>query len=206
MDTSESKKDVKVKSEDDDKDRSDLPQNCRARGGTCVTGFFSLLCDEIDRSAVCPGSGRCCITRSPPRPRPSKPSNNDDEEEDESTERPRPPTTRKPPPRKREPMDCPGICLPNTMRSLCSPPSVIVPDRYPTKCEKGTYCCDHKEPGPGRATPPPRIPPPRPPPPLSRKGSSANDRTSTESHVYYEELFSQPSIDSQSVRIFINYT
>ena len=164
MDTSESKKDVKVKSEDDDKDRSDLPQNCRARGGTCVTGFFSLLCDEIDRSAVCPGSGRCCITRSPPRPRPSKPSNNDDEEEDESTERPRPPTTRKPPPRKREPMDCPGICLPNTMRSLCSPPSVIVPDRYPTKCEKGTYCCDHKEPGPGRATPPPRIPPPRPPP------------------------------------------
>ena len=49
-------------------------------------------------------------------------------------------------------------------------------------------------------------PPPRPPPPLSRKGSSANDRTSTESHVHSEELFSQPSIDSQSVRIFINYT
>ena len=43
-------------------------------------------------------------------------------------------------------------------------------------------------------------PPPRPPPPLSRKGSSANDRASQESHAHSEELFSQPSIESQSVR------
>ena len=32
-------------------------------------GFFSLLCDEIDRDAICGKRGRCCITRAP-RPRP----------------------------------------------------------------------------------------------------------------------------------------
>ena len=59
----------------------EVPSSKRCRG-TCVTGFFSLLCDEIDRSAVCPGSGRCCITRSPPRPKPSKPRPSQDSDED----------------------------------------------------------------------------------------------------------------------------
>jgi hypothetical protein len=28
-----------------------------------VSGFFTLLCDEIDRSVTCPGNGRCCLTK-----------------------------------------------------------------------------------------------------------------------------------------------
>ena len=55
------------------------------------------------------------------------------------------------------------IFLPTTMRSLCSPPSVIVP--VPTKCKKGTFCCDHKDPGIEREKPRPPPPPPRQPPP-----------------------------------------
>ena len=159
METSESKKDVKVKQEKEDK-KPEVPSSKRCRG-TCVTGFFSLLCDEIDRSAVCPGSGRCCITRSPPRPKP-RPSQDKDEDTEERTERPPrpPPSLAKP---ERRVINCPGICLPTTMRSLCSPPSVIVP--VPTKCKKGNFCCDHKDPGKERQPPPPRQPPPRPPPP-----------------------------------------
>ena len=161
METSESKKDVTVDdNEDEKKDNekesdSKIPPNVRCRG-TCVTGFFSLLCDEIDRSAVCPGSGRCCITRSPPRP------SNKPKKDEEVTKRP--PTRPPPPPRPSRPViNCPGICLPTTMRSLCSPPSVIVP--VPTKCKKGTFCCDHKDPGIEREKPRPPPPPPRQPPP-----------------------------------------
>ena len=68
METSESKKDVKVEKKEDKKEsvqkkEPEIPASKRCRG-TCVTGFFSLLCDEIDRAAVCPGSGRCCGVRS----------------------------------------------------------------------------------------------------------------------------------------------
>ena len=171
METSESKTDIKVNNKKPGRD--DIPQNVRCRG-TCVTGFFSLLCDEIDRSAVCPGSGRCCITRTPPRPRPNKP-NRDDDEDEETTRRPPRPT---PPPRtSRPPADCPGICLPTTMRSLCSPPSVPVP--WQTKCKKGTFCCDHKDPGKERQPPPIRKPlPPRPPPPQRPPTKSGPDMAS----------------------------
>jgi len=151
-----------VKQEKPEKDKPgkkpsfDIPLEKRCRG-TCVTGFFSLLCDEIDRNAICPGSGRCCITKAPP-----------------STSKPRRPTTRSPirkttpratrPPRPIPPrqnlLKCPGVCLPSTMKSLCSQPSIIVP--VPTTCKKGTFCCDHKEPSNERTPPPPRRPlPPR---------------------------------------------
>ena len=183
METSESKKDVKVEKKEDKKEsvqkkEPEIPASKRCRG-TCVTGFFSLLCDEIDRAAVCPGSGRCCITRSPPRPRPSKPRPDPDTEDgdaevDERTERPsRPEPPRKP---ERRVINCPGICLPTTMRSLCSPPSVIVP--VPTKCKKGNFCCDHKDPGNERQPPPPRQPPPRPPPPQRPPTKSGPDVSS----------------------------
>ena len=95
--------------------------------GTCVSGFFTLLCDEIDRSVSCPGNGRCCLTKkveeggsgnsgggSPPR----------------QTSRP-PPTKNHPPPasqkqQQQQRQPCPGICLPQMMSNLCTPPSVLV--------------------------------------------------------------------------------
>jgi hypothetical protein len=107
--------------------KQDSFNGCR---GTCVSGFFTLLCDEIDRSVTCPGNGRCCLTKkveeggnggSPPR----------------QTSRP-PPTKGHPPaPSQKQPQQqqqqqqqqrqpCPGICLPQMMSNLCTPPSVIV--------------------------------------------------------------------------------
>ena len=44
----------KQKKKEDEKEKAGLSPEGRCRG-TCVTGFFSLLCDEIDRSAICPG-------------------------------------------------------------------------------------------------------------------------------------------------------
>ena len=46
------KKKQKKKKEEEEKASLSPEGRCR---GTCVTGFFSLLCDEIDRSAICPG-------------------------------------------------------------------------------------------------------------------------------------------------------
>ena len=152
MDTAETSTNIEVEKEKKpskkpSKESEEIPLDKRCQG-TCVTGFFSLLCDEIDRSAICPGSGRCCITRAPSRV-PSKP-----------TERPKRPPTR---PSRTQIINCPGICLPSTMKSLCSPPSIVVP--VPTKCKKGTFCCDHRDPGTDnkRKTQPPPRPPPRPP-------------------------------------------
>ena len=158
MDTAESSTTIDVDKEKKKKKKpskssepEEIPLDARCQG-TCVTGFFSLLCDEIDRSAICPGSGRCCITRAPSRisnkkttPRPKRP----------------PPPTRS----RIQIINCPGICLPSTMKSLCSAPSVVVP--VPTKCKKGTFCCDHKDPNNEvkRKTPPA----PRPPPPPRQK-------------------------------------
>ena len=44
----------KQKKKEEEKEKGSLSPEGRCRG-TCVTGFFSLLCDEIDRSAICPG-------------------------------------------------------------------------------------------------------------------------------------------------------
>ena len=97
--------------------------------GTCVTGFFALLCDEIDRKADCPGNGRCCLTKKVGN-RPSPP-----------------PITAK----------CPGFCLPQSMSSLCTKPSNILHNTK--SCNKGTVCCESREPGQNAVerTPPPTI-------------------------------------------------
>ena len=122
--------------------KNPTPGSCQ---GTCVTGFFALLCDEIDRKAECPGNGRCCLTK--------KVGNRP----------PPPPITAK----------CPGFCLPQSMSSLCTKPSNIL---HNTKsCNKGTVCCESRDPGTSNAverTPPPTIrtttkrpaPPPAPRP------------------------------------------
>ena len=162
------KDEQKEKNAKKQKDEEAQAQNPGGRcRGTCVTGFFSLLCDEIDRAANCPGQGRCCITRSPPRPRPG-----------ETKRRPSPPpkVIRRPPPPTRPPKPaqssnkCPGVCIPEVMLSLCAPPSVV---SAKGPCPKGTFCCDHKGPPLTRADltpatprprPPPRVRPPPPPP------------------------------------------
>ena len=127
--------------------------------GTCVTGFFALLCDEIDRKAECPGNGRCCLTK--------KVGNRP----------PPPPITAK----------CPGFCLPQSMSSLCTKPSNIL---HNTKsCNKGTVCCESRDPGTSNAverTPPPTIrtttkrpaPPPAPRPQRPQGGGGGPDLTS----------------------------
>jgi hypothetical protein len=118
--------------------------------GTCVTGFFALLCDEIDRHAQCQGNGRCCITK---KVNPS--------------ERPQKTPSRPPPPSR---TTCPGFCLPQTMSSLCTSPSNILHNT--DSCNKGTVCCesrtggtpslDRTPPPPKLTTPRPQLPPPRP--------------------------------------------
>lgn len=134
----------------------DIPLEKRCRG-TCVTGFFSLLCDEIDRNAICPGSGRCCITKAPTRRRPPTGTTSSPIRKT-TTRAPRPP---RPAPNRQKLLKCPGVCLPSTMKSLCSQPSIIVP--VPTTCKKGTFCCDHKDPSHERTPPPPPRGRPLPP-------------------------------------------
>jgi hypothetical protein len=149
-----------------------IPPEKRCRG-TCVTGFFSLLCDEIDRSAVCPASGRCCITRAPPppkgeeRPRPPPPQ--------QQAAAPRPTRPPPPPPAKNSNnrvVQCPGVCIPNVMLGLCAHPSKIVPGT--NSCAEGSFCCDHGAQGAGldrKDVPPPQALPPPPPqrPPPQRQ-------------------------------------
>lgn len=122
------------------------PGSC---SGTCVSGFLALLCDEIDRTAFCPGSGRCCLTKKvEPSSRPvadNKPSNAG---------------------------KCPGFCLPQHMSSLCASPSNILHNT--NSCSKGTVCCESKSAAgsSNERTPPP--PPPttqRPPPPRPQRPS-----------------------------------
>ena len=125
--------------------------------GTCVTGFFALLCDEIDRTASCPGNGRCCLTKkvdeSKPRPT-NKPTNSG---------------------------KCPGFCLPASMSSLCTRPSNILHNT--NSCTKGTVCCES---GTGSnkidRIPPPittkRPPPPPPPRPQRPSGGGGPDLAS----------------------------
>ncbi len=148
-----------------------IPPEKRCRG-TCVTGFFSLLCDEIDRSAVCPASGRCCITRAPPPPKGEERPRPPPQQQQAAAPRPtRPPP---PPPAKNSNnrvVQCPGVCIPNVMLGLCAHPSKIVPGT--NSCAEGSFCCDHgaqgagldrKDVAPPQALPPPPPPPQRPPP------------------------------------------
>ena len=48
----ELEKQRKKKKKEEEQSATSPEGRCR---GTCVTGFFSLLCDEIDRNAACPG-------------------------------------------------------------------------------------------------------------------------------------------------------
>lgn len=63
--------------------------------GTCVTGFFALLCDEIDRSVTCPQNGRCCITRKPQKKKDQKKKTDSN-------------------------VVCPGVCIPEPMSNVCN--------------------------------------------------------------------------------------
>eukprot|EP00094_Tigriopus_californicus_P003145 TCALIF_03027-PA protein Name:"Similar to KLKB1 Plasma kallikrein (Homo sapiens)" AED:0.08 eAED:0.09 QI:336/0.62/0.44/1/1/1/9/537/914 len=93
--------------------RSSTANSCR---GTCVSGFFALLCDEIDRSIKCPGDGRCCMTKK------LDPNGG-------------------PPKRKQAPSvkNCPGVCIPQMMSAVCT----IIPNT--NSCQKGTVCCQSKD-------------------------------------------------------------
>nr|CAG4638362.1 EOG090X03V0 [Cyclestheria hislopi] len=111
--------------------------------GTCVTGFFSYLCDFIDSQAICPNGGKCCISRREGSPS-SRPQNRTSEAvvtttRAPTTARPRPTTTTTAAPLKQ----CPGVCLPGLMGAFCTKPSVVI--RTPANlCEKGAVCCESK--------------------------------------------------------------
>ena len=87
--------------------------------GTCVTGFFALLCDAIDRNAHCPGNGRCCLTKKVEKQKPNK----------TTTPKPLPKTNDK----------CPGVCIPHIMESFCTKPSTLIKQ---STCQQGTVCCN----------------------------------------------------------------
>nr|CAG4636068.1 EOG090X03V0 [Eubosmina coregoni]SVE69719.1 EOG090X03V0 [Eubosmina coregoni] len=134
--------------------------------GTCVTGFFSYLCDFIDSKAVCANGGKCCISR-----REGPPSGSAEQRNGTTTTSVRPaattssrpvtttekaaqtvsstvlststttkPTTTNAPKQKER---CPGVCLPGLMSAFCSKPSVVIKDP-PNLCENGAVCCDSK--------------------------------------------------------------
>nr|CAG4636904.1 EOG090X03V0 [Ceriodaphnia reticulata]SVE72856.1 EOG090X03V0 [Ceriodaphnia reticulata] len=126
--------------------------------GTCVTGFFSYLCDFIDSKAVCANGGKCCISRregtggsteqknatAPASSRPSSPSSK--VPGSSTTARPSTTTTKASTtttttaaPLKR----CPGVCLPGLMSAFCSKPSIVI-NNPPNLCERGSVCCDSK--------------------------------------------------------------
>lgn len=117
---------------------SSTPPDCK---GTCVTGFFALLCDEIDRQADCGGNGRCCITK--------KVSGN---------RNPAKATVPAPAAAAATPQKCPGVCIPQVMASFCDSPSVVLPD---TTCQQGTLCCLSQKDGQDAADSPANPPPQR---------------------------------------------
>ena len=133
--------------------------------GTCVTGFFALLCDAIDRNAHCPGNGRCCLTKKVEKPK-------------------KPKTTPKPAPKTND--KCPGVCIPHIMESFCTKPSTLIKK---STCQQGTVCCNsNKEDGsiqnkvetrkPATPKPPPKKPPLRQPSRPSASGGGGGDLTS----------------------------
>ncbi|CAG0906482.1 unnamed protein product [Darwinula stevensoni] len=123
-----------------------IPEHLRCKG-TCVGAFFTFLCDEIDRNAICPQGGHCCITRPqgattrrPPsgaQPTTQPPTVAADEKEDQ------------------EKVPCRGRCVSSIMSAFCTAPSRVVPV---STCQEGTVCCE----APTRP-PPPKRPNVRPP-------------------------------------------
>jgi hypothetical protein len=126
--------------------------------GTCVTGFFSYLCDFIDSNAVCSNGGKCCISRregsAGGQPAASRPNASPDGPASSSsssagrpkatstttttTPAPTTPTTTKP-----RLTRCPGVCLPGLMSAFCTSPSVVISNPRDL-CERGAVCCDSK--------------------------------------------------------------
>ncbi|XP_034244777.1 protein masquerade isoform X2 [Thrips palmi] len=119
--------------------------------GECVSGLFSLFCDEVDLDATCPGGDdSCCITNpveAAPRPppgqtRPGSPSGGSPTSAPTTTtmattRRPSTTTTTHSPlPR------CPGFCLLAIMSGFCERPSVLVP--HTSTCQRGSVCCDNR--------------------------------------------------------------
>nr|SVE70342.1 EOG090X03V0 [Daphnia similis] len=141
---------------------ADNDKRCK---GTCVTGFFSYLCDFIDAKAVCANGGKCCISRreggggvseqktnnvtapasgSRPSPGSSKPSVVTSTTTRPTTAKPKPTTTSAPSTTTASlPKRCPGVCLPGLMSAFCSKPSVVV-NNPPNLCDRGSICCDSK--------------------------------------------------------------
>uniref|UniRef100_A0A0P6FRN5 Serine proteinase stubble n=1 Tax=Daphnia magna TaxID=35525 RepID=A0A0P6FRN5_9CRUS len=133
--------------------------------GTCVTGFFSYLCDFIDAKAVCANGGKCCISRreggggaseqktnnvtapasgSRPSAGSSKPSVVTSTTARPTTAKPKATTTSAPSTTTASvPKRCPGVCLPGLMSAFCSKPSVVV-NNPPNLCDRGSICCDSK--------------------------------------------------------------
>uniref|UniRef100_T1JFG5 Peptidase S1 domain-containing protein n=1 Tax=Strigamia maritima TaxID=126957 RepID=T1JFG5_STRMM len=66
--------------------------------GSCVAGFLSLLCDDIDQFGTCPGTQRCCVVR---RLVSSTPAG---------------------------PIKCPGYCMPGLLSGMCNKPARLMPD------------------------------------------------------------------------------
>lgn len=137
--------------------RNNVSENGSKCRGTCVTGFFALLCDEIDRSAACPGGGRCCITKRV-KERPSRPQSR--------------PTSSN----SNNKSECPGVCIPQMMSSVCT----IVPNT--NSCQKGTVCCQSKEGSNNGNNKKPeqikeRVPPKRKPPPPRQPAANGPDLT-----------------------------
>lgn len=91
--------------------------------GECISGFFAILCYDVDSEATCPNEGSCCISPPPTEHISYTPT---------TTSRPYLPD---PGPR------CPGYCLLNIMAAFCEKPSVLIP--HTSTCNKGTVCCDN---------------------------------------------------------------
>ena len=175
------KEDIEKKKKEAEEKNSNGDSRCR---GTCVTGFFSLLCDEIDRAAQCPGQVKPNLTNShmyvnliravaasPALRRdllaPDLSPRRDLPRRDNLRLQPgniilvfSPSLLPRPPPPTNK-SKCPGVCIPDVMLSLCAPPSMISPKGG---CPKGTFCCDHKGQNQRINVPPPRPPRPTPPP------------------------------------------
>ncbi|KAJ0172035.1 hypothetical protein K1T71_012008 [Dendrolimus kikuchii] len=103
------------------------PPKGRRCKGDCMTGFFSLLCDNVDRHAYCPEDGICCIN----------------DYKSETTTR-RPTTTPRPRPTTPHPLPhCPGYCLLSIMAAFCKAPATLIAN---TNCKlSSSICCDNRK-------------------------------------------------------------
>ncbi|XP_052124080.1 protein masquerade [Frankliniella occidentalis] len=113
--------------------------------GECVSGLFSLFCDEVDLDATCPGGDdSCCITnpveapRPPGQTRPGSPASSPTSSPTTTTTTRRPTTTTTHSPLPR----CPGFCIMHLMSAFCERPNVIVP--HTSTCTRGSVCCDNR--------------------------------------------------------------